>query len=275
MWIPILTAAIALWVFVVAIVIILQRRSAAATLAWLFALVFLPIIGLLVYRFIGPQRLERKKLKRAATRRAVGEAMAALAALDDGSVEHLQLATVGMELGESPPLRADETTIYLDGESTYEAILTAVAAAEHHVHLEYYIWEPDTIGTRLRDALIERAKAGVQVRMIVDGTGSSALKRRFLDPLRAAGVEVEKFNPVRLLRLRLRRPDFRTHRKIVVCDGRVGFTGGMNIVDYHSEKLCKEYVRDTHLRLTGPACRCGCWWTARARRAWAASSCAS
>jgi cardiolipin synthase len=252
-WIPILTSAIALWVFVVAVVIILQRRSAAATLAWLFALVFLPLIGLVVYRLIGPQRLERKKLKRAATRRAVGEAMAALAALDDGSVEHLQLATVGMELGESPPLRADETTVYLDGESTYEAILAAVAAARHHVHLEYYIWEPDTIGTRLRDALIERARAGVKVRMIVDGTGSSALKRRFLDPLRAAGVEVEKFNPVRLLRLRLRRPDFRTHRKIVVCDGVVGFTGGMNITDAHSAAYGPEYWRDTHLKIVGAA----------------------
>jgi len=251
--IPILTAALSVWVIIIGIVIILQRRSAAATLAWLLALIFLPVIGLVIYRLIGPLRLERKKLKRVASRRAVGEAMAAMAALDDGNVEHLQLATVAMELGESPPLRADALTVFLDGASNYEAILAAVAEARHHVHLEYYIWEPDTIGTALRDALVERAKAGVKVRMVVDGTGSNKLSKRFLDPLRAAGVEVAKFNPVRLLRLRLRRPDFRTHRKIVVCDGRVGFTGGMNITDAHSAKYGPNFWRDTHLRVVGAA----------------------
>ncbi|HEY5921764.1 MAG TPA: PLDc N-terminal domain-containing protein, partial [Kofleriaceae bacterium] len=196
MSIPIVTVGLAVWVITVGIIIILQRRSAAATLAWLLALIFLPVIGLIIYRLIGPLRLERKKLKRVASRRAVGEAVSALAALDDGSVEHLQLATIAIELGEAPPLRADELTVYLDGAAKYDAILAAIAAAQHHVHLEYYIWEPDKIGTQLRDALIERAKAGVKVRMIVDGTGSNNLSKRFLEPLRAAGVEVAKFNPV-------------------------------------------------------------------------------
>jgi cardiolipin synthase len=253
MSLPILTAALSIWVIAVGIIIILQRRSAAATLAWLFALIFLPVVGLLIYRLIGPLRLERKRLKRLASRRAVGEAVAALAALDDGNIEHLQLATVSMELGEAPPLRADDLTVYLDGASNYEAILAAVAASTHHVHLEYYIWEPDTIGTALRDALVERANAGVRVRMLVDGTGSNKLSRSFLEPLRAAGVEIAKFNPVRLLKLRLRRPDFRTHRKIVVCDGRVAFTGGMNITDAHSEVYGPDYWRDTHLRIVGAA----------------------
>jgi cardiolipin synthase len=251
--IPILTIALGIWVIVVGVIIILQRRSAAATLAWLLALVFLPVIGLLIYRLIGPLRLERKKLKRVASRRAVGEAVTALAALDDGSVEHIQLATIAMGLGEAPPLRADELTVYLDGASKYSAILDAIASARHHVHLEYYIWEPDTIGTALRDALIERAKAGIKVRMIVDGTGSNKLSKRFLAPLLAAGVDVAKFNPVRLLKLRLRRPDFRTHRKIVVVDGRIAFTGGMNITDSHSAAYGPDYWRDTHLRIAGAA----------------------
>jgi cardiolipin synthase A/B len=253
MWIPILTAVVAVWVASIAVVIILQRRSAAATLAWLLALVFLPIIGLLIYRLIGPLRLERKKLQRSENRRVVGDALAALAAADDDSVEHLQLATVAMALGESSPLRADDVTVFLDGVSTYDAILAAVAGSQHHVHLEYYIWEPDTIGTALRDALVERAKAGVAVRMIVDGTGSSKLSSKFLEPLRAAGVEIARFNPVRLLTARLRRPDFRTHRKIIVCDGRVGFTGGMNISNAHSSAYGANYWRDTHVRIAGAA----------------------
>ncbi|MBL9014043.1 MAG: cardiolipin synthase [Myxococcales bacterium] len=253
MWIPLLTIGLAIWVASVSVVIILQRRSATATLAWLFALIFLPVIGLVIYRIIGPLRLERKKLKRTANKRIVREALEALAAFDTDTIEHLQLARVGMELGEVGPLRASEVEVYLDGDSCYAAILAAVRAATHHVHLEYYIWEPDTIGCELRDALIERKQAGVGIRIVCDWTGCNRLKKKFLAPLKAAGIEIAWFNPVRLRSLRLRRPDFRTHRKIVVCDGRVGFTGGMNIVDYHSASRSKEFVRDTHMRIKGSA----------------------
>lgn len=253
LWLPLLTVGLAVWAASIAVVIILQRRSPVATLAWVMVLIFLPLIGLLVYRVIGPMRLERKKVKRTASKKAVAEALTALAEVGEDSQEHLQLARVAIQLGESSPLRAQHVDVYLDGASAYDAILEAVAAATHHIHLEYYIWEPDQIGTQLRDALIERARAGVKVRMIVDGTGSSGLKRRFLRPLRDASVEVAWFNPLKLRFLRMRRPDFRTHRKIVVVDGKVGFTGGMNICDEHSEKLHKEWWRDTHARITGAA----------------------
>ncbi|MBL0214922.1 MAG: cardiolipin synthase [Myxococcales bacterium] len=253
MWILLVEIGLMIWVISVSVVIILQRRSATATLAWLFALVFLPVIGLVIYRIIGPLRLERKKIKRNASKRVVREALEALATLDVHNVEHLQLARVATELGEASPLRAQEVDVYVDGDSAYAAILAAVAAAQHHIHLEYYIWEPDKIGIELRDALIERRKAGVSVRMVVDWTGSNKLKKQFLTPLRAAGIELAWFNPVKLRSLRLRRPDFRTHRKIVVCDGRVGFTGGMNITDNHSASRSKDYWRDTHLRMTGAA----------------------
>ena len=253
-WAPLLTLGLAIWVASVSVVIILQRRSAAATVAWLFALTFLPVVGLLIYRIIGPLRLARKQIKRNANKRVVEEALEALAEIDDHGVEHLQLARVGMELGEASPLRALEVDVYLDGDSAYTAILAAVAAATHHIHLEYYIWEPDKIGVELRDALIERQKAGVAVRMVVDSTGSNKLQKAFLTPLREAGVDIAWFNPVKLRSLRLRRPDFRTHRKIVVCDGRVGFTGGMNITDNHSASRCPTaYWRDTHMRMTGAA----------------------
>jgi cardiolipin synthase A/B len=251
-WLVVSTAAL-LWAGASAIVIVLQRRSAAATIAWLMVLVFLPIVGMVIYRLIGPLRLERHRRRRLISKRIVDEGARGLAALDATAADHHQLAMVSIRLGGAPPLRAESVELYFDGVSAYDAILAAVAAARNHVHLEYYIWEPDTIGTRLRDLLVERAKAGITVRLLLDGTGSMHIRRKFLRPLRDAGAQVAWFNPVHLRTLRRRRADFRMHRKIVVCDGRVGFTGGMNITDVHSAALSKDYWRDTHLRLTGAA----------------------
>ena len=247
------TAIASVWALVMAVMIVMERRSAAATMAWLLALVLLPIVGLVVYRLIGPQRLERKKLRRLFGRRVVEDALAALGAIHSKSPDDLQLALVPVRVGEAAPMRASAVDVYLDGVSAYRAMAEAIEAARHHVHLEYYIWEPDQIGTRLRDQLVARARAGIEVRMIIDGTGCNHLRRRFLRPLRDAGVEVAWFNPVSLRRLRRQRADFRTHRKIVVCDGRVGFTGGMNITDVHSAELCPTYWRDTHTRVEGSA----------------------
>jgi cardiolipin synthase len=167
-----------------------------------------------------------------------------------------QLAKIAIAAGEVPPLRAEAVDVFCDGESKYRAIGDAIAAARRHVHVEYYIWEPDRIGTRLRDQLVAKAREGVEVRVIVDGTGSFGLRKGFLDPITAAGGEIAWFNPVSLLRLRRKRADFRTHRKIVVCDGTVGFTGGMNVADAHSAEFVGDAAwRDTHLRIAGSAVR--------------------
>ncbi|MCB9562847.1 MAG: cardiolipin synthase [Kofleriaceae bacterium] len=241
------------WVSTAAVTILLQRRSAAATIAWLLVLVLLPVIGLLIYRLIGPLRLERKRLRRRGGRVVVEEATGAMARIRAEAAEEAQVAAVPLALDGAPPLPATDVALFLDGRAAYASIVEAIEAATHHVHLEYYIWEPDGIGTRLRDALVARARAGVKVRMLVDGTGSAALRRRWLRPLRDAGVEVAWFNPVSLRFIRTRRVDFRTHRKIVICDGHVAFTGGMNITDAHSDEFGPGYWRDTHLRVDGTA----------------------
>lgn len=252
-WPALLVVGEVVWVVVIGTVVVLERRTAAATMAWLLALAFLPIVGFLVYRLIGPRRLQRRKLARASSRRAVAAAMAGLAEARSSAPGHARLTLVPVGAGEAPPLAAWDITAHTDGRSTYAAILEAIAAARHHLHLEYYIWEPDRIGTRLRDALVARARAGVEVRVIIDGTGASKLGKRFLAPMRAAGIEIKRFNPVSLASLRRRRIDFRTHRKIVVCDGELAFTGGMNVCEPHSEEFGPRYWRDTHLSFRGPA----------------------
>ncbi len=250
-WFLALTSLGVGWVAANAIPLILQRRSAASTISWLFALVFLPFLGLALYWLIGPLKFARRKRRRTIIKRIVDEGLRGMAALHTQS-DH-QLAMVAVGLGGMPPHRAASVQIYTDGVSAYRAILDAVAAARDHIHLEYYIWEPDAIGTRFRDLLVDRARAGVKVRLLLDAAGSSKLSRGFLRPLRSAGAAVAWFNPMRLRTMRRRRADFRTHRKIVVCDGRVGFTGGMNITDLQSAELSDRYWRDTHVGCTGSA----------------------
>jgi cardiolipin synthase len=193
------TAFELVWVFVLAVGLILERRSPVATLAWILVLMWLPALGILVYLVLGPRRLNRKKRKRAATR---GQLRDAIELVGEESADPLrtQLATLAVAAGEAPPLRASRVELFTEGDECYASVLQAIAGAQHHIHLEYYIWQPDQIGTRIRDALIERAKAGVEVRLLLDGVGAYAVHRRYLAPLIATEAEVAWFNPVINLR---------------------------------------------------------------------------
>jgi len=253
-----ITAAFAIWAVVMAVVIVLQRRSPAATIAWMMVLAFLPIVGYVVYRLIGPLRLKRRQLRRRLTKKLVDEAQGALQeiAIESPKRHREQLARIGLSAGEPPPLHAEQVELYCEGREAYAAIAEAIAAAKSHVHCEYYIWENDHSGKRLRDQLIECAKVGIEVRVIVDGTGSSHVNRKFFKELVAAGGEVVWFNPVSLFGMRRRRADFRSHRKIVICDGRVGFMGGMNMADDETSEFSGETAwRDTHIKLVGSTVR--------------------
>ncbi len=252
-----LSLAWLLWIALVAVGLILERRSPTATLAWLLALLFMPYFGFLVYLLFGPQRLHRR-------RRRYGRARARLIQ----STHHLhpgyipsgfptaglerQLARLLERLGQGAPSPAMVVTVLETGDACFQALETAITAAQHHVHLEYYLWQPDQVGIRLRDLLIEKARAGVAVRLLLDPIGSDRITRRFLQPLRDAGGRTACFNPLRLRRLRPNHVNFRTHRKIVVCDGRIGFTGGVNVSDDHSASYRSvDAWRDTHLRIEG------------------------
>lgn len=273
MVLTILTTAEVLYVVGLAIWILFEKRSPVATLAWILALVALPYVGFVVFFFLGPRRLVRKRLRhRRARGRVEGPKVdARLLALEDPRIA--QLGRLATQSGEAPSDSCDEVEVFHDAESTYASIEVAIASAKHHVHVAYYIFEPGRIGDRFRDALVERAKAGVTVRVLVDDVGSSALTRKFIKTLRDAGVKFARFNPVTFSRIRSR-IDFRNHRKIVVIDGTIGFTGGINVTDDYMpetappssrlEKKAKKKRakrkqpgpwRDTHVRIAGDAVR--------------------
>jgi cardiolipin synthase len=254
-----LSLAWLLWIALVAIGLVLERRSPAATLAWLLALLFMPYFGFVVYLLFGPRRLRRRRLRYSRARerlvRSTTHRMShnhpTLSGFPSTDLEW-QLATLLDRAGQGQPTPALDVTLLETGDACFAALETAIAVAVHHVHLEYYLWQPDPIGTRLRDLLIEKARAGVQVRLLLDPIGSDRMTRRFLKPLQDAGGKTAWFNPISLRRFRWRHVNFRTHRKIVVCDGQIGFTGGINISAEHSHTHHNANAwRDTHLRITG------------------------
>ncbi|HQX92807.1 MAG TPA: PLDc N-terminal domain-containing protein, partial [Thermomonas sp.] len=145
--------------------IVLQKREPAATLSWLISLAALPYIGFLIYYVLGPQRIVRHRARR---QRHYARLPREETGSDDESAElrTLALTTTGL-----PPSTACEVRLLVDGGHKYPALLAAIAQAREHIHLEYYIYNPDRTGGALLEALVERARAGVKVRLLVDAMG--------------------------------------------------------------------------------------------------------
>ena len=225
--------------------IVLQKREPVATLSWLLGLALLPYVGFLIYHVFGPQRIERQRLRRARVR---GELPAQALVENEEVAELARMARVATGL---PMSTASDVRLLVDGAAKYDALLADIAAARHHVHLEYYIWHPDRTGTALRDALVERARAGVKVRLLVDAFGGGRCRRLFAGLVEAGG-ELAWFHPTRFGRI-WQRPwaNLRSHRKIVVIDGCIGYTGGMNVSDDQHERINPQAYRDLHLRVEG------------------------
>lgn len=163
---------------------------------------------------------------------------------------------------DAPLVAGNKLTLLIDGPQTLAALHKAIAAAKHHVHVETYIFGDDAVGREFRDLLIARRRDGVEVRVLYDAIGSVATPGTFFDTMRAAGVEVFAFRPLNPVRTPLTwKLNNRDHRKIVVVDGRVAFTGGINISStYASSSRSRPGPeagrdagwRDTHVAMEGP-----------------------
>ncbi len=244
------------WILGAVLFILMQRRTPSATLAWTIAFMSLPFIGAAVYFFFGPRKLNRRRMRRALARDVAARLTPnARVEMPERLVDRQwlsALARVGSSQGDAPPRASGGVRLFDGGDATYAAIEAAMQAARGQIHIEYYIFEPDDIGTRWRDLLSERARAGVSVRLLVDAMGSKNCSPAFWQPLRDAGAQVRQFNPVRLLKLRPGMLNFRTHRKIVVIDGQQAFTGGINVSAGNSGMSSGGTAwRDTHMEVLG------------------------
>jgi cardiolipin synthase len=163
----------------------------------------------------------------------------------------------------SPLVAGNKVTLLVDGPSTYDSMFRVIQSAKDHINLETYIFEDDEVGRRFADLLLQKQAEGVQVNMIYDSLGCLRTPTAFFQRLRDGGVQTLEFNPVNPLKVRKRwLPTHRDHRKILIVDGSVAFTGGVNISRVYSssslsgeryEKNIQEAWRDTHLQIEGPA----------------------
>ena len=232
--------------------IVLQKREPIATLSWVLSLAALPVVGFLVYHFLGPRRIDRQRLQRARARQRLASALPDDLIRDDDCETVARLAQSTTQFAPSTATRVD---LLIGGAAAYDALLAAIAAATHPVHLEFYIFADDHTGTVVRDALAERAAAGVRVRLLLDAIGSAGARGAFLEPLRAAGAEIAWFHPPKLRFLWRPRLNLRNHRKLVVVDGRVAFTGGINVTDDQDERVKADAFHDLQLAIEGDVVR--------------------
>ena len=239
---------------VVMVRVLLRNRDTVKTLTWIMVFIFIPFLGLLLYFFFGRdtrrKRLVGKRLlsqiKQHTAFRASGVAKREIPA------DYQTLATLFENTSSASLLPFDEAEVIPDTRGFAERLFEIIYAAENHIHLQFYIIEEDDFGCRLRDALVEKARQGVEVRLIYDCVGCWKVKERFFESMRSAGVCVESFLKV-FFPLLSSRVNYRNHRKLVVVDGKVGMVGGCNIADRYLEGINGGCWRDTMLLLRGAA----------------------
>ncbi len=241
------------WLIVIPTVLLTKKEPATAV-AWVLFVLLVPLLGSLAFWAFGYNyllhRVKHQRRERPLMRRRRTESKRLPAVAGAGEPE---LARLARRCGSFDARAGNAVALYHDTAEALAAILAAVDGARHHVHLEFFIFRSDDTGQRLLDLLTHKAKQGVEVRLLYDAMGSVHLRKRVLVPLLEAGGKATAFLPLNPLRSRVQ-INLRNHRKIVVVDGRVGFTGGMNIGDDYLGRGRKfSYWRDTLARVEGPA----------------------
>jgi cardiolipin synthase len=234
-----------------------KKRQPSASVAWIMAILFIPILGAVLFVIFGIDRVSRRTYVRSLLKDDIAGRQPTVP-LETFLPENPNMARLApliqmtQRLTGLLPSTGNHLELLRDTNRTLGLIEQSIQNAQVSVHLEYYIWQPDRTGHRLRDLLIARAKDGVRIRFLYDGFGSSGLTRRFLRPMHEAGVHTATFLPGQTFRERWSL-NLRNHRKIVVVDGKEAFTGGMNIGDeYIGRHSTYRFWRDAHLKISGP-----------------------
>lgn len=242
------------WILIVLTIIhvIMENGQPAKTMAWALVIFFLPLVGIVLYLFFGINH----RRERVAGQRQLDELSkrSMLNFVEQQNLRapdaHRQMIDLFVNQNFSLPFKDNTLDIMTDGYAFFPELLKDITAARHHIHLDMYIIEDDPLGNLLADALIDRARSGVEVRVIYDDVGCWRVSRRFFERMREEGIEILPFLPVHFPTF-TSKLNYRNHRKIIVIDGKTGYIGGMNIALRYVKGTGHQPWRDTMLRLEG------------------------
>lgn len=237
----------------VVLVVIMENRNPLKTLSWIVVLLLAPGIGLVFYFFFGQDNRKQRIISRKTYKRIMRKPQHKELPQDFRCHlpdEYRPLANLLKETNHAPLLYGTNIQTYTDGEEKFNDLLTDISTAKHHIHIQYYIFNNDETGNRVKKALITQAQAGVKVRILYDDVGSWTTQKHFFNEMKEAGIEVYSFLRV-AFPIFTSKVNYRNHRKIVVIDGLIGYMGGMNIADRYTKGLPWGTWRDSHFRFTG------------------------
>lgn len=248
-------------IIIVCLNLIRQNRAPIKTIAWLLVIILIPVAGILSYIFFGrylkKERLfdDKKEIDLEQIKRMKPLFIPDVELLKN--VEDIEEVTSNIKIikllinsSKSNFTINNKITILQNGNKTYEAILQDLQNAQSFIHLEYYIIEDGVIANKIRKILREKVQQGVEVRVIYDYVGSLNLSNDYIISLEKGGVKILPFLPVRFGKF-TSKLNYRNHRKIIVIDGQIGYTGGINIADKYIFGNILGNWRDTHLKVMG------------------------
>ena len=241
----------------VVIHIIMDNRQPVKTMAWGLVILFVPVIGMIAYLFFGVNTRRERMVGRRSLDQLTKRSMLGFVEQQNLQLprEYKPIIDLFINQGFSLPFNNNKVELLTSGYEFFPSLLRDIAHARNHIHVDMYIFEDDALGRLIADALMAKAREGVEVRVIYDDVGCWSVSNRFFEKMREAGIEVEAFLPVRFPSF-TSKANYRNHRKIVVIDGIVGYVGGMNIALRYVKGIKNEGTgstpwRDTMIRIEG------------------------
>ena len=252
------------YILIAAVFLILDNRRVASTFAWLLVFIILPVAGILFYILFGKSHRilgkKRKKIESTIHKKLaesldplipVHEKIKADINKEDPSLRKNKLTSLLEKNSHSLLTVNNKVQLLQNGEEKFSNLMKDLQGARKFIHMAYFIWRDDELTRKVKDILIQKAGEGVEIRILVDAVGSFSLPFKYKNELRKVGIQIFRYFDFGSL-FTLHTINYRNHRKIVVVDGKIGYTGGMNMgLEYIRGAFGYNLWRDTHLRILG------------------------
>ena len=232
--------------------VVLDNRQPAKTMAWALVIYFVPVVGVVFYLFFGINTRKERYVSERSMNQLTKRSMLEFVEQQNLRLPEKQKPLIDLFINQNLalPFKDNKVDIYTDGYQFFPALLQEISKAKSHIHIDMYIFADDALGTLIADALIDKAREGVEIRVVYDDVGCWNVSRQFFERMREEGIQTVPFMPVHFPSF-TSKVNYRNHRKIIVIDGLVGFIGGMNIALRYVKGSNDHPWRDTMLKVTG------------------------